>query len=88
MAFGREMHNGAGLVLGQQLVQQRAIANIALHEDVAVITLQTMQIVQIACVGQLVEIDHGLLGACQPVQHKIRADKAGASGDENHGQYG
>ena len=86
MAFGRKVHDGAGLVFGQQLVQQCTIADITLHEDVAFIALHAVQIVQIACVGELIQIDHGLLGAIEPVQHKIRADKAGASGDENHGQ--
>ena len=87
MAFGSKVNNGSRLVLGQQAVQQNTVTDIALYEKVALIALQALQIVQITGVGQFVKIDHGLVRACQPVQHKVRADKAGASGDENHGQY-
>jgi hypothetical protein len=40
VALGGEVHDGARAVLGQQAVDQRAVADVALHEDVARIALQ------------------------------------------------
>jgi len=42
------------------------------------------QIVQIARVGQLVQIDDRLIALRQPVQYEIRPNEAGATGDQNH----
>ena len=59
----------------KQLAQQRCIADIAAHKDVARIIIERGEVFQIPCVGQLVQIDHGLIALREPVQHKVRTDK-------------
>ena len=84
MRFGREVDDGTGLVLCQQAFEQGGVANVALHEDVARIALQAGQVVQVACVGEFVEIKHRLFAGGKPVKNKVGADEAGAAGDKNH----
>lgn len=62
MAFGGAVQQGAGLVLGQQAIDQRAVVRIALHKHVARITLQAGEVFRVAGVGEFVEVDDGLLG--------------------------
>ena len=50
-----------GWCCGQQAGHQRAVANVALHKDMARIALQAGQVFQVARVGQLVEVDHRLV---------------------------
>ena len=60
MRLGREVEHRARLVLGQQLVDQGAVADVALHEDVLGVALQRGQRFEVAGVGQLVEVDDRL----------------------------
>jgi hypothetical protein len=85
MAFGSKIDHRARLVLRQQLRQQSAVTNIALHKNVARIALQAGQIVQVARIGELVEVDNRLVVACQPVEDEVGANKACAASDKNHG---
>jgi hypothetical protein len=78
-----------GRCFGQQAVDQRAVADVALHEDVARIALQAGQVGAVAGVGERVEVDDRLVRCRQPVEHEVAADEAGAAGDENgHGCSG
>lgn len=63
-----------------------AFANVALHKDVARIALQPGLGLQIDRVSALVETDHGLIGACDPVEHKVCANEASAACNENSHQ--
>ena len=83
VALGREVDHGAGLVLGQQAADQGGIANVALHKDVAFVALQAGQCLGVAGVGEFVEVDNGLVAACEPVKDKVSADEAGTAGDKN-----
>ena len=84
MRLGRKIDHGAGLVLGQQAGHQRGVADVALHEDVAGVALHAGQVVQIACVGEFVEVDHGLVAVGYPVEHEVGANEAGAASYQNH----
>ena len=84
MRFGREVDDGTGLVLCQQAFEQGGVANVALHEYVAGVALHAGQVVQIACVGEFVEVDHGLVGVGNPVEHEVGANEAGAASYQNH----
>ena len=86
MAFGREIEHGARAVLLQQPGQQGAVADIPLHEHMARVALEAGEIVQVAGVGQLVEIDNGLVMGRKPVEYKIGTDKTCAACDQNHGE--
>ena len=84
--FGCEVHHRARLVLCQQLADQGRITKVALDEHMARVAGQRCQILQIAGVGEFVEVDNRFVGAGQPVQYKVAAYEAGAAGDENgHG---
>jgi hypothetical protein len=84
VAFGGKVQHRAGAVFGQQAVHQRAVAQVAVHEGVALIPLQAGQVFQVAGVGELVEVDHRLIGLGQPVEYEIAADEAGSASHENH----
>ena len=47
------------------------------------VALQRRQGFQIAGVGQLVEVDDGLVGLGQPVEDEVAADETGTAGDED-----
>lgn len=78
MAFGGEIDDGARLVRGQQIADQIAVADVAANEDMAVIAVQPLQRIQIAGIGQLVEIDDRLIEVFQPVENKIPTDESSA----------
>ena len=84
MRLGGEIDHRAWPVLGQQARHQSAVGDIPLHKDVAWVALQRGQVLQIAGVGQLVQVEHRLIGLCQPVKHKVGADKTGAARHQNH----
>ncbi len=79
VAFRREMDDGAGPVLRQQTVEQESIANVAVHEDVRRVVLQAAQILEIARVGQGVQVQDRLANGFQPVQDEVAADETGAT---------
>ena len=88
MRFGREVDDGTGLVLGQQAFEQGGVANVALHKDVAGVALHAIEVVQVASVGELVEVDHGLVAVGNPVEHEVGANEAGAASYQNRHALG
>ena len=85
MRFRREIDNGARLVLLQQACNQVGIADVAVHKDMARVACQRGEVFPVASVGQLVQVEHGLIGPGQPVEDKIATDKTGTSGHQDHG---
>jgi hypothetical protein len=85
VALGGKIDDGARAVLVQQPGYQRGIADISLDEDVTRIAAQAGQVLEVAGIGQLVEVEHRFRGAGEPVQHKITADESGAARCEDHG---
>ena len=85
MRLCRKVDNRSGPVFLQQAGHQHGIANVAFYKDVALVIRQGRQIVQVARIRQVVKIDHRLIGLSQPVKYKIGANKASASGYQNHG---
>jgi len=79
VALGREVQDGPGRVLAQQGVQQRAIADIALHEDMPGVALQAFQVGQVPCVREQVEVDDAFVSTRQPIEDEVAADEAGAA---------
>ena len=68
---------------GQQLGDQCGIADVTVGEDVAGVAFQAGQVLEIAGVGQFIEINDRLVTARQPVEHKIGADESRPAGDQN-----
>ncbi|MNN40895.1 hypothetical protein D3C81_1549860 [compost metagenome] len=79
VGLGSEVDDGAWLVLLEQTCDQFSVADIAVHKDVALVALQAAQGLQVACVGEFVEVDHGLVRAGQPVQDEVGADETCAA---------
>src|SRR5688500_5774801 len=80
------MHDRARLVLLQELPDEAPIADVALDEDVALVVAQRLEVAQAAGVSELVEVHHRLAGRGDGGLHEIRADEAGAAGDEEHSE--
>ncbi len=81
MGLRCKIYDGPRLVFSQQFGDQCRIADVAVGEDVAGVVFQADQVLEIAGVGEFVEIDDGLIAAGQPVEHKIGADESGAASD-------
>ena len=84
MRFSREMNHRTHPVLGQQPFEQLGIGNVALQENVPRIAIQGRQILQVAGIGEFVQIHHRLVAAGQPVQNEIAANETGAACYKNH----
>ena len=71
----------------EKFPHQRPVADVAVYERVPGITLQRRKIGGITGVGQLVQIDNRLTARGKGVENEIRADKPGATGNEQHKRY-
>ena len=80
--FGCKVDDGAGFVVGKKAGYQRGIADVSTYEDVTRVALQAGEILEIAGVGEFVEIDDGLIGLIQPVENEIAADKSGTASNQ------
>jgi len=78
------MDDSARPVLGEQPVDEFAVADVAANEDMARVVGERRQILGIAGVGEGVEIEDGLVALRQPVEDEIRADEARAAGHQDH----
>ena len=58
MAFRRKMHDCIRLMFLKQLLDQTSVCNVAMNKLIAPAICNALQIVQIPCVGQLVQVDH------------------------------
>src|SRR5258708_7757180 len=83
MAFGGEMNDGTRLFAPQQVAQEITIDDIALLEAIAWVGLDGAQIVEIAGVCQLVEIQDTRRFGGNPLENEVRAYEARATGDED-----
>ena len=80
--LGREVHDRVRLMLAKEPLDERAVADVAVREDVVAVVAHGSQRVKIAGVRQLVEIDDALAAPGERIEHEVRADEAGAAGDE------
>jgi len=60
MALGCEVQNSPWAMGAKQLADQRGIPDVTLNLHMAVIVCDGVQIVSIACIGQLIKIDNRL----------------------------
>ena len=84
VAFGREVDHGARFVLGQQRIDGLAVTDVDLFEVMVGIAVQRGEVLPVAGIGELVDVDYRLVTASQPVQHEVRADETGTACHENH----
>ena len=81
VAFGGEVKHGVGPHLAEDRVQRAAVADVRCVVAMAVAGARFGQRVEVAGVGQAVDIRHRPLGFADDVAHDGRADKARAAGD-------
>ncbi len=84
MAFGSEMHDRARPMACKEAVDERPIADVTAHENVVGLAVKAAQVLEVAGIGQGVQVDHGSAAVGQPIQHEIAANKSGAAGNQNH----
>lgn len=80
MRLGGEIDHRTRLMLGQQLLDQRRVGDIAVDEQVLGVAIDGRQALQVARVGQLIQVDDQLICLSYPVQDKVSADEAGSAG--------
>src|SRR5437667_12684374 len=80
-ALGGEIYHRVDAV--RDVADQLGVADVAVDEGVARIALDVLQVRRIARVGELVEVDDGVVGARRDdVSNEVRADEAGPARDE------
>jgi hypothetical protein len=86
MALGGEMRDHVGLEFGDRRADRVRIADVALDEAVAVRVRDALDRRQRARIGQLVEVEHFMIGVFDQMTDERRPDETGPAGDENaHG---
>jgi len=63
------------------LVQRGTIANVDLSKTMLGIALQRPESTQVTGIGQLIDIDNGLVTLGKPIENKIGPDKTGTTCD-------
>ncbi|MNN65112.1 hypothetical protein D3C81_1805920 [compost metagenome] len=87
MGFGSQVHDRVRLEPCQHCADGGLIADVGLHELIASVGGNAAQRLQIAGVGQLVQVEHFMFGVPDQMANQRRTDKAGTAGDENaHGE--
>src|SRR5947208_16388521 len=82
MALRGEIDDRADVVKLQEPQRQIKVADIAFHERVAIVTLDRYKVLQIARVGELIEVHDGLLALREPLENEIRSYKPCAAGNK------
>ena len=89
MGLRGEVNDGANGVASEQLADQFAVGNVAVHKSVRGVRGKRVEIVGVACVGERVKIDHGFIAVGEPILNEITADETCAAGDKyGHGCKG
>ncbi|MNF99416.1 hypothetical protein D3C84_823100 [compost metagenome] len=79
VTLGGQVHYGIGLMRGKYPVQLGAVADIHLLEGITLAGCHVSQRLQIARIGEFIEVDDSILRITDDVVHNGRADKAGAT---------
>jgi len=84
VGLGGEVHDGVGLFVADKRVDQRLVGDVPLDEAVAGGMIERSEVLEVAGVGELVEVDHiePAGGASGEQADESRADETGASGDD------
>ena len=83
MAFRREVDDGVDVMVGDELRDERGVANVAFHQcDIG----HVGDIGRVAGIGQRVQHDDAVIGRhLAPVADEVRADETRASGNDQIG---
>lgn len=83
MAFRGEVHDRVRFMLGQEAGDAGLIADIGQDKLMSCIPLDRGQVVTVAGIGQLINVDDRFFLPAKPVQYKIRPDESGSAGHKN-----
>ena len=83
VALGGEMDDGVDEMAAQQLLGQRLVANVAMHEMEVAGAFKSGEIVALAGISERIEHDDGVSRMLTPpVMGEIRTNEAGSSGNQ------
>ena len=67
----------------EQLVDERAITDIAADENVSRVIMEAREVLEVASVGEFVEVDDWSADIGDPVENEVATDEPGAAGDKD-----
>ena len=77
------MDNAVHVLLLHEFEHALKVADVHLHETVVGLVLDVLEVLQVARIGELVQVDDPVLGVLVHEQaHDVTADEAGAAGDD------
>jgi hypothetical protein len=79
----RKVNNRRRPVFVEQLVDERTIADITIHEDVIGIAFKQCQVTRVSSISQQIQIDYSSLVLRNPMQNKVRSNKSGPAGNND-----
>jgi len=85
MGLRRKVHDRSWLMLGEELGDQLGVSDVTSDKCVPGIRFKGGQILEIASVGKLVEGDHAVGFAGNPVENEVGTDESGSAGDKDGG---
>jgi hypothetical protein len=83
MTLGGKVDDRPRMEPVQQLCHKLTVTDITLYKNVARVFGQWLQILQVASVGQFVQVDNGIFAGLKPGVYEIGPDKSGPSGNQN-----
>ena len=70
--------------LGHEVVGERVVADVAMHEGMAVVAFQLGEVFEVSGIREIVEVDDADIVACtREMQDEVGADEAASAGDED-----
>ena len=86
MTFRREVHNEFRLVIFQHAINKLAIADIAVLEQIPRVARDVREILRVAGIRQLVDVDDLLIGIRRQLPtNEVRSDESATAGDKKCG---
>src|SRR5205807_2242240 len=87
MRLRGEMHNRVQLLGAQELLDQRAVGNVAFDKSEFAVTPDRLEIREISRVRQCIKHNDAVVRVlAQPMMHEVAADEPGTTGDKQPSQ--
>src|SRR5918994_675963 len=83
MSFCGTVNDRARFMLREHTRNKGGIANVSSNKPMTPVAFGTRQVFQVTGIGELVDVNNGLLLVFQPVEHKIGTDKSRPTCDAN-----
>ncbi len=83
VGFGGQMHDGVRLEVQQRLADPLTIGDVGLEELITRVVFHGCQRLQVAGIGQFVQVEHAVLGIENEMADQCGADESGSASYEN-----